>query len=141
MDKIEKICQEIGRLKGLIDDSNYYLDNSEQAVGYESALDDLNEFIGNLSEEPDKNLDEAAEEWTKSVYGNPGKSAVSISGMYGFKAGAKWKKEQMLKDAVDGYVNYYEDSGGKLMAEAQVGCPYHIGDKVRIIIVKEEENK
>lgn len=52
---------------------------------------------------------------------------------------AKWQKEQMLKDAVEGYVNYYEDSGGILMAEAQVGCPYHNGDKVKIIIVKEGE--
>ena len=47
-------------------------------------------------------------------------------------------KEQMMKEAVEGYVNYYEDSGGILMAEAQVGCPYHNGDKVRIIIVKED---
>lgn len=80
-----------------------------------------------------------------------------------FKAGAEWQKEQecsdcpnrgnthqylkglkdckeqMLKEAVEGYVNYYEDSGGILMAEAQVGCPYHNGDKVKIIIVKEDK--
>ena len=48
-------------------------------------------------------------------------------------------KEKMLKEAVEGYVNYYEDSGGILMAEAQVGCPYHNGDKVKIIIVKEDK--
>ena len=57
-----------------------------------------------------------------------------------FIEGAKWQKEQMMKEAVEGYVNYYEDSGGILMAEAQVGCPYHNGDKVRIIIIKEEKN-
>ena len=45
----------------------------------------------------------------------------------------------MMKGAVEGYVNYYKDSGGILMAEAQVGCPYHNGDKVRIIIVKEDK--
>lgn len=55
-----------------------------------------------------------------------------------FEAGAEWQKTQMMKEAVEGYVNYYEDSGGILMAEAQVGCPYHTGDKVRIIIVKED---
>jgi len=48
-------------------------------------------------------------------------------------------KEQMLKNAVEGYVNYYEDSGGILIAEAQVGCPYHTGDKVRIVVLKAEE--
>ena len=52
---------------------------------------------------------------------------------------AEWQKSQMLKDAVEGYVNYYDDSGGILMAEAQVGCPYHNGDKVKIIIVKEDK--
>ena len=51
----------------------------------------------------------------------------------------EWQKRKMMEKAVEGYVNYYEDSGGKLMAEAQVGCPYHIGDKVKIIIVKEEQ--
>lgn len=56
-----------------------------------------------------------------------------------YQLGEKGKEEQMLKDAVEGYVNYYEDSGGILMAEAQVGCPYHNGDKVKIIIVKEGE--
>lgn len=52
---------------------------------------------------------------------------------------ADWQKEQMMKDAVEGYVNYYEDSGGILMAEAQVGCPYHNGQKVHIVVLKEEE--
>ena len=56
----------------------------------------------------------------------------------GVIAGAKWDRSQMMKEAVEGYVNYYEDSGGILIAEAQVGCPYHNGDKVRIIIVKED---
>lgn len=54
------------------------------------------------------------------------------------KFGAEWQKNKMLEGAVEGYVNYYEDSGGILMAEAQVGCPYHNGDKVKIIIVKED---
>jgi hypothetical protein len=52
---------------------------------------------------------------------------------------ANWQKEQMMKEAVEGYVNYYEDSGGILMAEAQVGCPYHNGDKVKIIVIKEDK--
>ena len=52
---------------------------------------------------------------------------------------ADWQKEQMMKDAIKGYVNYYEDSGGILMTEAQVGCPYHNGQKVHIVVLKEEE--
>lgn len=57
----------------------------------------------------------------------------------GIEEGMNWQKKQMMKGAVEGYVNYYEDSGGILMAEAQVGCPYHNGDKVKIIIVKEDQ--
>ena len=57
----------------------------------------------------------------------------------GHRDGMEEQKDQMMKDAVEGYVNYYEDSGGILMAEAQVGCPYHNGDKVRIVILKAEE--
>lgn len=56
-----------------------------------------------------------------------------------YELGKKDMKEQMLKEAVEGYVNYYEDSGGILMAEAQVGCPYHNGDKVHIVVLKAEE--
>lgn len=59
----------------------------------------------------------------------------------GCKIGRRLERQDMLKGAVEGYVNYYEDGGGKLMAEAQVGCPYHIGDKVKIIIVPIKEDK
>lgn len=97
------------------------------------------EFVEELAlmtvpEEPDKSLEEAAEEAATGL--NLGSYFRFI---WGFKAGAEWKEQQMLKDAVEGYVNYYEDSGGILMAEAQVGCPYHNGQKVRIVVLKEEE--
>ena len=68
----------------------------------------------------------------------PNDENLRVAYMLGLNAGAEWMRERMMKDAVEGYVNYYEDSGGILMAEAQVGCPYHNGDKVRIIIVKED---
>lgn len=90
-------------------------------------------------------LDEAAIDYADYARKQPKDYAISSVADYdhgcidGFKAGAEWQKEQMLKDAVEGYVNYYEDSGGILMAEAQVGCPYHIGDKVKIVIVKEDK--
>ncbi len=56
-----------------------------------------------------------------------------------FQKGVAEGKRLMMEEAVEGYVNYYEDSGGILMAEAQVGCPYHNGDKVKIIVIKEEQ--
>ncbi len=184
MDKIEKIRQEIKQLRKLLEDHNYYLDNSEQALGYGLALDDIEKFLDTLSEEPDtpefpetfeiclydgrtpdkesctkcsttcsvrkeepdKSLEGAAEKYRKESF----KKSVmpQIDGPvseYGgsikdaFIAGWKCRDDQMLKDSVEGYINYYEDSGGILMAEAQVGCPYHVGDKVRIVVLKAEE--
>lgn len=51
MSNIEKIRQEIERLKKLLEESTYYLDNSQQALGYSFALDDFKEFIDSLPEQ------------------------------------------------------------------------------------------
>ena len=54
MSNIEKIRQEIKRLKKLLEVSTYYLDNSQQALGYSFALDDLEDFIDSLPDEEPK---------------------------------------------------------------------------------------
>lgn len=68
MDKIEKIRQEIERLKKLLEESTYYLDNSQQALGYSFALDDFNEFLDTLSEEPDKSLEEEIKDYFQGYW-------------------------------------------------------------------------
>lgn len=57
-----------------------------------------------------------------------------------FIAGAEWDREQMLKNAVEADVNAYRDlAAGKSWAEFIVEMPTNnLGDKVRIIIVKED---
>lgn len=57
-----------------------------------------------------------------------------------FKEGAKWDREQMMKEAVEADVNIYRDlTAGKSWAEFVVEMPTNnLGDKVRIIIVKED---
>ena len=134
------------------DDFTYY-------EGMAAALDLFEQFIDTLElKKPvPKDLEEAANKF--AVFYDQGTCDGIAQDC--FIAGAKWKKEkndkdlsdkiaaayqlgladkekQMMKEAVEGFVNYYEDSGGILMAEAQVGCPYHNGDKVKIIIVKED---
>ena len=52
MSNIEQIKAEIERLKKLLEVSNYYLDNSQQALGYSFALDDFSAFIDSLPDEP-----------------------------------------------------------------------------------------
>lgn len=53
MDKIARIRKKIKELRELLEDHNYYLDNSEQALGYGLALDDIEKSLGSLEpEEP-----------------------------------------------------------------------------------------
>ena len=106
--------------------------------GYLRAAEKYNEIEYNrqrTEESVPKDLEEAADYYIGKVV-DDGWEWETHDIVEAFIAGAKWQKEQMMKEGVEGYVNYYEDSGGILMAEAQVGCPYHNGDKVRIIIVK-----
>lgn len=54
-----------------------------------------------------------------------------------FKAGAEWQKEQMMKEAVEGTVHNF--SSYKPHPTVLVDAKgFNQGDKVRIIIVKEE---
>ena len=54
----DKLKAEIERLRKLVVEDNYYLDNYEQALGYGLALDDMGQFFDTFSEEPDKSLEE-----------------------------------------------------------------------------------
>ena len=105
---------------------------SEDCVNF-----NMHEEIKELEESAPNDLNKAAEKYSFPFRG--GRDIWKSDITNAFKAGAKWQKEQMMKAAVEGYVNYYEDSGGILMAEAQVGCPYHNGDKVRLIVLPMEE--
>lgn len=104
--------------------------------------------ISTLSEEPDKNLDEAAEDFAEGEWdgvvvdtdGNPLYSQDEIE--YTFKAGAEWQKEQMLKNAVETEVWSYS-SDEDLRAIPLFGIDkfnnLKDGDKVKVIVLKEEE--
>lgn len=86
-------------------------------------------------EMPDKDLDEAAEEYVQKGHLLPEAFIVIPT----FKDGAKWQKEQMMKEAEEEVVKYNDYPEYKYVL-----VPYeefNDGDKVRVIIVKEEENK
>lgn len=129
----EKIRQEIERLQREVDDHNYYLDIFEQVVGYTNALLDIENFLNTLSEEPNESLEEEAEEWAENeAYG---KSNAEFEMAYkGFIAGWKCRddqmpmpedtvlfnkgvaegrrleREDMLKDAVETYYGYVNNT-------------------------------
>ena len=137
MDKIARIRQEIERLK--VD----YLNRSYTFVP--TAMNQLLEFLDTLSEEPDN--DDLNEEIKKLIE------------KYGYERGgdrlliaivarhfAEWQKEQMLKGA---FVSNYVVHDGRIELEGDplpsldpiLLLPYpqfKPGDKVRIIIVKED---
>ena len=94
MTQKELIRQEIERLKKILEESTYYLDNSQQALGYSFALDDFKEFIDSLPEEkPSEDLEEAADNHIKSIDdGNDEWSLVDVKAA--FIAGAEWQREQ-----------------------------------------------
>ena len=112
MGVLDLVRQEIERLRKLVEEDNYYLDNYEQALGYGLALDDIGQFLDTLSEEPDKSLEETAADFVWAVMENDyyGPSELSkklrptskLDDFYGalaeiFIAGAKWQKGQLLK--------------------------------------------
>ena len=61
-----------------------------------------------------------------------------------FIAGAEWQKEQMMKEAVEGKIYGYGDGSYELIAswlDLPKGGIYKDGDKVKIIIVKEDDRE
>ena len=97
MDKIEKIRTKIDRMLDDICEADGFVQKKDEPR-YD-ALAEVLDFLDALEEEPDKNLEEAAEEHVKSKYclekllGAEIKEAVND-----FIAGAKWYEEQFEKN-------------------------------------------
>ena len=126
MKTIEKIRQKIEHLKAELEKGNYYLDNHEQAVGYESAVLDMECFLDTLEEPVCEELKEAAEKYAYNGTSDEWRSRlkpIADEIIKNFIAGANWQKahdaelieiayndgitigktkqkEQMLKEAV-----------------------------------------
>lgn len=65
-----------------------------------------------------------------------------------FQKGARWRKMRIMEDAVEGKVNqdgFLELSNGEVIdicpTLKRCALGLHIGDKVRIIVMKEEEQQ
>ena len=166
MSNIEKIRQEIERLKKLLEVSTYYLDNSQQALGYSFALDDLEDFIDSLPDEEPKHkskplfdkcvencdpetmaevnrnvdkmlLDEEWKRYMDSCKDDMSGHAVTVNIKDVARHFAEWQKEQMMKDAVEGEV--VQDLKGRfhVKTNAVSDILYHFGDKVKVLILKQ----
>ena len=148
MDKIEKIRQEIKQLRKLIDDHNYYLDNSEQALGYGLALDDIGQFLDTLLKGSSESLQEEIETWIPAHISirtdetlpiNPTELADACKewGKCIARHFAEWQKQQMLKDAEE--CELYWDGDFLAIDLNMTALGYSKRDKVKVIVLKAEE--
>lgn len=167
MDKIEKIRQESEELYARIDECidtliKARLNKDTEGEGkslfqMEGLMVGTQQFLcwisDTLEEEPNKSLEEEAEEWAENeAYG---KSDAEFEMAYkGFIAGAKWQAEQDDRDVVFWKGMKHAIEGMKKEAvEADVisnAYPttiqfrtfdnrFHHGDKVRIIVLPKED--
>ena len=111
MNKVEKIKAEIERRKNqfVSQAEAFHKIGKEDKESYYAALasnmNSLSCFLDSLEEEPVSNdLEEAAIEAFKQIVDSDKNNFLEI-----FKAGAKWQKEKMLEDAVDGEIYFSLD--------------------------------
>lgn len=141
MDKIDKIRQEIKRRHDYENEMYHKKkpdgrpnDGWAESLAIMGVLEELLTFLDTLSEEPDKSLEEAAEEYIKKGRYLPEAFVVRPA----FIAGAEWAMEQGVK--ATGTISprgiiYDNNVGYHLFLER-----YHNGDKVEVQIRKIEEN-
>lgn len=143
-DKVQKIRKEVVKLKSNL---IYGACSSQIAMETRCKEESYNEVLAILDtmqeELVSEDLEEAAQLYAKKEYNrkNPSSLPDRCIGcyapiMYAFKAGAKWQKEQMMKEALEADVV----SGAvvvrkELMTEATKHLS--VGTKVKLIIIKE----
>ena len=137
-EKLEAIKAEIKRLNSLIID-RCYLSEYERGCndGKENTLDDLLRFIDSLPEEPiSEELEEAANNFLTGFYGVGEPHNPTDIGI--FEAGAQWDRQLLMKDAIDTIMVY--DVLNDLIPgiEDLSTNGYTVGDKVKVIIIKDE---
>lgn len=129
MSNVDKIKAEIERLKKILEESTYYLDNSQQALGYSFALDDFKEFIDSLPEEkPSEDFPTSDEEMAKFLATHP---KVEVPEKYKTpnwlfdkqhsedleEAAGKYADKHGFRVPYDGSNNYYDDVDVKASKE------------------------
>ena len=137
MDKIEKICQEIERR---LKDYWEICFHDVKAYNEDSNVRELKEllsFLDTLSEEPDKeDLNDEIKKFIEEYGYERGGDKLLIAIVA--RHFAEWQKSQMLKDAMEGQI-YGSDGDHWIESEIYENLKGKEGDKVRIIVLKDEE--
>ena len=111
-------------------------------------------FIDSMQEEPvSEDLEEACNSYYDETWDEHGGKAMVVDGCHDiwfpslatddfFKAGAQWQKEQMMKDAIECNIGWYDglllDYTQQQQEKALDKIGAKIGDKVKLLIIKEE---
>ena len=108
--------------------------NGETDVIDTANIDSAVDFItDSLQEEPvSKDLEKAAVEAFKQIVDSDKNSFLEI-----FKAGAKWKEEQIMKDAIDAKIGSFVD-GTIYDVDFNIDSDLKQDDKIKVIIIKNE---
>ena len=133
IDAIEKIRKEIDKWTEAMADAV-----GEYSDGVRFALNHFAFVLDTIEEEPSEDLEKAATEYAK-LRETP---ELQSSRYFSFIAGANWQKAQMIRDVVEGKIYGYYDGSFELIA-SWLDLPkesiFKDGDKVKIIIVKEDD--
>ena len=133
-----KILAEIERLRNELNFEPF----TDEVLGKRNVLDKMSKFIDPLPEEPvSEDLNEAADNYYKEVECYPPTLPQYCTHIKdAVKYGAKWQKEQMMSKAIDALVHTFDNGyirvGTQLLANNKYGLK--VGDKVKVIIVKED---
>ena len=145
MSIIEKIKAEIDKLYGEYKDK-FHQCGDQYHLGLIDGLDMAERVLDSLeSEKPIPNeLDEAAKEYAKTTFkkqysDNPDEEVTIVEPdkYAGFIAGAKWDREQMMSEAVEGRVFMSFAPGHNQMVMADVDLPTNTN--VRVIVLPKED--
>ena len=125
-DKVQKIREEVARI---------------QLYTQSEVLEQVLDYIDKVQEEPvSEDLEEAAKEHAVERFRTTRDEFLAEKCKWSFKAGAWWQKQQMINGAVETIIHSKPNDYGEFMPiiHVKVGSSYKDGEKVRIIIIKEE---
>lgn len=139
MSNIEKIKAAIERLKA--ENRNIRCQHNENyCTGYDDAFSDLLSVIDSLPEEkPSEDLEEAAENLFETIEIQEHENIFEDTFKKIFIAGAERQKAKMMKDAVEGEIVKDIYNNKLALTAKNINLDgFKFGDKVKMIIVKEE---
>ena len=138
----DRLREKLQKSKNELEVGNYYLDNSEQAVGYENALVDFELLIDTLQQEQPSDVEEAA--WQSAREWKDGSSELFVAPyIRGFKQGAEWAMGQGDSFETPLGEQRTREEKHRIIANSrsltQILDKYNFRDKVTIQIRKKED--